>query len=97
LIEQMPAASPPKWWSRDGRVSITAKELELTIAEAVKAAPGCEAFVDVIVQRTTPKSRLDANWEIRGIRFGGMDRQIAREALSPIVQRLQQRFRLTED
>jgi hypothetical protein len=93
----MPAASPPKWWSKDDRVSITAKELEFTIAEAVKATPGCEAFVDVIVQRTTPKSRLDANWEIRGIRFGGMDRQIAREALTPIIQRMQRRFRLTED
>jgi hypothetical protein len=63
----------------------------------VKAAPGCEAFVDVIVQRTTPKSRLDTNWEIRAIRFGGMDRQIAREALTPIVELMQREFRLTAD
>ena len=97
LIEQTPAASPPKWWSKDVRVSKTAEELELMIREAVKAAPGCEAFVGVIIQRTTPKSRLDSNWEIWGIRFGGMDRQIAREALIPIVERMQQEFRLTED
>ena len=96
LIEQMPAASPPKWWSRDDRVSITAEKLELTIAEAVKSAPGCEDFVGVIIQRTTPKSRLDSNWEIRGIRFGGMDRQTAREALIPIVERMRREFRLTE-
>src|SRR6516225_2348709 len=87
LIEQ--TQSPPKWWSKDTRVSKTAEELELMIREAVKAAPGCEAFVGVIIQRTTPKSRLDSNWQIRGIRFGGMDRQIAREALIPIVERMQ--------
>ena len=96
-IEQTRIASPPKWWSKDTRVSKTAEELELMIREAVKAAPGCEAFVGVIIQRTTPKSRLDSNWEIWGIRFGGMDRQIAREALIPIVERMQQEFRLTED
>ena len=95
LIEQ--TQSPPKWWSKDTRVSKTAEELELMIRDAVKAAPGCEAFVGVIIQRTTPKSRLDSNWEIWGIRFGGMDRQIAREALIPIVERMQQEFRLTED
>jgi len=96
LIDQTPPESPPKWWSRDTRVSKTAEELELMIREAVKAAPGCEAFVGVVIERVTPKSRLDANWEIRGIRFGGMDRQIAREALTPIVEQMQREFRLTE-
>jgi hypothetical protein len=96
-IEQALAAAPPKrWWSRDGRVSKTTEELELMITEAVKAAPGCEDFVGVIVQRTTPKSRLDATWELRGIRFGRTDRKLAREALTPIVERMQQEFRLTE-
>jgi hypothetical protein len=80
----------------DGRVAKPAEELELMITEAVKAAPGCEAFVGVIIQRITPKSRLEANWELRGIRFGAMDRQIAREALIPIVERTQREFRLTE-
>jgi hypothetical protein len=98
LIEKTRAAAPPKrWWSRDGRVSKTTEELELTITEAVKATPGCEAFVGVIVQRITPKSRLDATWELRGIKFGRSDRKLAREALTPIVERMQQEFRLTGD
>ena len=98
LTKQTLAPAPPKrWWSRDGRVSKTTEELELAITEAVKAAPGCEDFVGVVIERVTPKSRLDANWEIRGIRFGGVDRQIAREALTPIVERMQQEFRLTGD
>jgi predicted signal transduction protein with EAL and GGDEF domain len=96
LIEQTPAPASSKWWSKDARISKTTEELELMIREAVKAAPGCEAFVGVVIERVTPKSRLDANWEIRGIRFGGMDRQIAREALTPIVQRMQGEFRLPE-
>ena len=96
-IEQAPATPPPrKWWSKDTRVSKTAEELELTITEAVQAAPGCEAFVGVIIQRTTPKSRLDANWELRGTKFGRTDRKIAKEALTPIVERMQREFRLPE-
>ena len=95
-IEQTRIASPPKWWSKDVRVSKTAEELEFMIREAVKAAPGCESFVGVVIERVTPKSRLDATWEIRGIRFGGMDRKIAREALTPIVERMQREFRLSE-
>ena len=95
-IEQTRIASPPKWWSKDARISKTTEELELMIREAVKAVPGCEAFVGVVIERVTPKSRLDANWEIRGIRFGGVDRQIAREALTPIVERMQREFRLSE-
>ena len=90
------APAPSKrWWSRDGRVSKTTEELELAITEAVKAAPGCEDFVGVIIQRITPKSRLDPTWELRGIKFGRTDRKLAREALTPIVERMQQEFRLT--
>jgi len=96
LIERTPAAPPPKWWSKDTRVAKTTEEIELMIREAVKAAPGCESFVGVVIERVTPKSRLDATWEIRGIRFGGMDRKIAREALTPIVERMQREFRLTK-
>jgi hypothetical protein len=95
-IEQTLIAGPKMWRSKDDRVSKRTEELELTITEAVKATPGCEAFVGVIVQRKTPKSRLDANWEVRGIRFGGLDRQIAREALTTIVERMQREFLLTE-
>jgi hypothetical protein len=99
---QAPAAPPPKkWWRKewrkDRRVSITIPELELAIAEAVKqAAPGCEAFVGVIVQQTTPKMRFDANWALRGVKFGKADRETVNEALPTIVERMQREFRLSE-
>jgi hypothetical protein len=74
---------------KDDRVSKAAEELELMIKEAVQAAPGCEAFMGVVVQRITPKSRLDANWELRRTKFGRADRKITRLALTPIVERMQ--------
>jgi hypothetical protein len=83
LIEQTPSAT---------RIPITTAELERAIAAEVNAVPGCEAFVGVIIQRTPPKSRLDANWEIRGIRFGRVDREIARQAVGPIVERMRRQF-----
>jgi hypothetical protein len=45
--------------------------LQSAITEAVKEAdPKCQGLVGVIVQRETPKAHLDANWSIKGIRFG---------------------------
>jgi len=81
----------------DTRVSITAIELESEIAETVKSTPGCEDFVGVIVQPKTPKSRLDLNWEVRGVRFGNADRKLANEPLEKVVARLQREFRLADD
>ena len=97
---QSPAVPPPKKkrWRKDGRVSITIPELELTIVQAVqKTAPDCEGFVGVIVQRTKPASRSDVNWEIQGIKFGNADRKIASEALTTITERLQREFLLIEN
>jgi hypothetical protein len=96
---QAPAGSPPKKerWRKDGPVSIAIPELELAIAEAVqKTSPDCEAFVGVIVRRTAPASRPAANWELQGIKFGNSDRKIASEALTSIIERMQQKFRLSE-
>ena len=81
----------------NARVSISLSELQSAIGEAVKtAAPGCEAFVGVVVRRKTPGSRLDANWELAGTKFGTVDRNTANKALTAIVTRMQKEFRVTE-
>jgi hypothetical protein len=93
-------APPPKmqWWRKERRVSMTTTELESAISEAVKkAAPGCEAFVGVIVRHETPKSHLDANWAIRGVRFGNADKKLANEILATVVERMKQEFLLSDD
>jgi hypothetical protein len=93
-----PAPEPPMKRSRaHGRAIIRIPELEAAIGAAVKqAAPGCEAFVGVVVRRRKPGSRFDANWEIRGAKFGQADRMMANEALATIVERMQKEFRISE-
>jgi hypothetical protein len=99
VIDQARAAPPKKkWWRDDDRVPIAITKLELAIAEAVKeAAPGCEAFIGVIVEQRTPRSRFDANWALRGVKFGKAGREAVNEALATIVERMQREFRLSEE
>jgi hypothetical protein len=94
-----PAAPPKKQrWRRERRVSMTKRELELAILEEVKiAAPGCEDLVGVIVGHETPKSHLDPNWAVRGVKFGKADRKIANEALTGVVERMQRELLLSDD
>jgi hypothetical protein len=98
LVEQMPAAAPKKKSRRkDGRVLATIPDLELAITEAVKqAAPECETFVGVVLQKMKPRSRRDANWQLRGIKFGQADRKIASEALAGTIERMQRGFYIGE-
>jgi hypothetical protein len=97
--EPAPAPSPKKqWWRKERRVSMTTTELESAITEAVKkAAPGCEAFAGVIVRHEPPKSHLDTNWAIRGVRFGNADKKLANEILATVVERMKQEFLLSDD
>jgi hypothetical protein len=91
------AVSKPKWWSKDRRPAITSAELEQTIAEAIrKTAPECEELVGVIVQHQRPKIQHDANWVVRGVKFGKADRKMVNEALTTVVEQLQQEFRLAD-
>ena len=102
-IKQAPASSPQnppkkKWWRRDHRVPVAIPELELAISEAVrKAAPACEDLVGVIVRHTPPKSNLDPNWAVHGVKFGKADRKMVNEALTGVVERMQQEFLLSDD
>ncbi len=98
-VAEAPASAPKKKPSRRraGRVSASIPELELAITEAVRqAAPECEAFVGVTLQQTMPRSRLDVNWQLRGVRFGTANRKMANEALTGIIERMQREFYLAE-
>jgi hypothetical protein len=79
----------------DIRTSVSPERLQSAITEAVKKAdPKCVGFVGVIFQRETPKAHLDANWSIKGIRFGNADRDMSGSALTTIVERMQREFSL---
>jgi hypothetical protein len=81
----------------DSPVSLSRASLESAITEAVKAEPDCEAFVGVVVMPEQPKSRSDANWSIKGVKFGRADRDKSSQVLASIVERMQREFRLSED
>jgi hypothetical protein len=69
--------------SVDERNAISREAIQAAITEVVKKAdPGCEPFLGVIVRRTNPKSRLEANWAIRGINSGRADRNKASGAVT---------------
>jgi len=99
VIAQTHATPPlPRALRKGDRSLIASTDLEAAITEAVrKQVPGCEALVGVIVQQTTPKSRIDANWALRGVKFGRADREKANQAIAGIVERMQQEFKLSND
>jgi hypothetical protein len=83
--------------SVDNRQSISRTDLQSAITDAVKQSdPDCEAFIDVIIEHAEPKSKFDANWALRGIKFGRSDRGKAAQAIAVIVARMQREFRLSE-
>jgi hypothetical protein len=84
--------------SKPERGVVSRKKLESMITTAVKQSePTCEAFVGVVVERETPKTRYDSNWSIRGVRFGKSDRGKAAQVLAAVVKRLQDQFVLERD
>jgi hypothetical protein len=88
------------WGSRkagDDRQSISRQELQSAITDAVKIAePECRDFVGVIIDREPPRSGLDANWTIKGVKFGKSDREKSTQAVAIIVSRLQREFKLAD-
>jgi hypothetical protein len=90
------------FWGReqsiDERQSISVTELQSAISHAVrKYDSACDGFVDVIVQPETPKFRFDANWSIRGVKFGKSDRNKSTQAVATIVSRMQREFILAAE
>jgi hypothetical protein len=81
----------------DSREQIKCETLEVAIATAVKSSdPRCEPFIGVFIERRTPKSRDDANWAVKGIKFGKAERQNCNAALSVIVERLKREFEISD-
>jgi hypothetical protein len=90
------------WTGKKGpsshRKRVPRKILELAIAAAVKNTdPQCEPFVGVLIEHHAPKSREDANWAIKGIRFGRADRDKCSVVLAFVVKKMQSEFELQQD
>jgi hypothetical protein len=80
----------------DNRSPILREAMQAAILEAVKKAdPACEPFIGVIVERTKGSSLLEANWAVKGIKFGRADRNKAGNAVNRVVERMQRDFNLS--
>ena len=84
--------------STDQRQPVSRTDLQTAITEAVKKfSPECQAFIEVILTDPTTEPQVDANWTVKGIKFGRSNRAKASEALNVVVARMAQEFRLSED
>ena len=80
---------------KDRRQAISSADLQSAIATAVrKNSPECEDLVDVVVASAEPKSKSEANWTIRGIKFGKCDREKVATIVAITVAQMQQEFLL---
>jgi CspA family cold shock protein len=79
------------------RTPITRAALELAITETIRANDSqCQGLVGVIVERVVPKLPGDANWAVKGIKYGKADRDRCSAALSDCVKQGQQEFEVTD-
>jgi hypothetical protein len=79
------------------REPIKREALEAAITAAVKqSGPSCEPFIGIIVEGIARNSSIEANWAVKGVRFGRSDRKQCNSALSVIVERLKREFEIAD-
>ena len=85
-IEASPARKP-----------IAREALQQSLAEAVRAShPEFESFTGVIVERVVPGRPGEANWDVKGIRYGKADRHRSGAVLSYCVEQARTEFEVSD-
>jgi hypothetical protein len=75
------------------RRTITRSALEMAITSAVRNSdPECNIFVGVIVERIVSASRAEANWIVKGVKYGKADRSQCDAAMATILKPLRLEF-----
>jgi hypothetical protein len=78
------------------RKRITLAELEAALVEAVRARDAqCEGLVGIIVERASPASSAEANWAVKGVKYGKAKRERCDAALSVCVEEMQRQFEVS--
>ena len=96
--QETPVAAPKvKVADRKERHFVEARALQDRIADEVRAQPGCEAFVGVLLEKVKPNSTLDPNWDLLGIKFGKADRKTVNDVLATIILRMKSEFGLSDE
>ena len=80
------------------RKPITRAILERCLTDAVrKAAPECEGFVGVIIQKVMPEVLDGVNWVVKGVKYGKANRSRCETVLGATLREKQQNYVLVDD
>ena len=100
-IPRVASNSMSRPWTKrraSDRKRVPRETLERTITVAVKNSDRqCEPFVGVVIEHLAPKSPEDANWAIKGIRFGRAERVKCSAALTIVVNKMRGKFELQQE
>jgi hypothetical protein len=100
-IPRVASNSMSRPWTKrraSDRKRVPRETLERTITVAVKNSDRqCEPFVGVVIEHLAPKSPEDANWAIKGIRFGRAERAKCSAALTIVVNKMRGKFELQQE
>lgn len=79
------------------RATITRAALEMAITNAIRSSdPQCNGFVGAIVERIAPTSGAEANWTVKGIKYGKAERSRCDAAVTAILKPLQLEFDISD-
>lgn len=79
------------------RKPLTREALAQALTEAVRAAhPEFETFAGIIVGRFVPQRPGEANWVVKGIKYGKADRHRSGIVLMHCVEEAQREFELAD-
>ena len=79
------------------RTWITRAALQSALVETVRASdPQCEGLIEIIVERVVPGSPDGANWAVKGVKYGKVEREVCRAAISKSVEESQREFEVSD-
>lgn len=79
------------------RRALTRAALESTIAAAVREShPHCAPLVGIIIERVVPKLSGEANWALKGVKYGKADRERCGAAISSFVEAGLREFEISD-
>ena len=78
------------------RTRISRAALEMAITNAVRSSDLCSGFVGIIVERLASASRIGANWDVKGIKYGNAKRDRCDATISVIIDPMQLEFDISD-
>lgn len=92
-----PMTRKPLSNSTDDRVPVFRSVLEQSLGDAIRASdPECSGLVGIIVEPAASNATNGANWAVKGVRFGRVDRHRCNAVLTSCVADLRSKFQVSE-